>query len=191
MTKKTASLLLIIGTLLACSKPTQKTNNNVTKPEITNWKSEVETILNLFGHRNWIVIADGAYPQQSNQAIKTISIDADQIETVEFISQQIEKAKHVNAKIYIDKEMAFVPEEDAKGIKTYRNKLNEVLLGKSIKTMLHEDIIQKIDTSAKLYNVLILKTNLTIPYTSVFFELECGYWNAEAEEKLRSEFIKQ
>jgi hypothetical protein len=33
---------------------------------------------------------------------------------------------------------------------------------------------------------LIIKTELTIPYTSVFFELECGYWNAEAEERLRA-----
>jgi hypothetical protein len=26
---------------------------------------------------------------------------------------------------------------------------------------------------------------MTIPYTSVFFELDCGYWNAEAEQRLR------
>jgi hypothetical protein len=32
---------------------------------------------------------------------------------------------------------------------------------------------------------LIIKTPLTKPYTSVFFQLECGYWNAEAEERLR------
>jgi hypothetical protein len=26
---------------------------------------------------------------------------------------------------------------------------------------------------------------MTIPYTSVFFELDCGYWNADAEQRLR------
>ena len=26
---------------------------------------------------------------------------------------------------------------------------------------------------------------MTIPYTSVFFELDCGYWNAGAEQRLR------
>jgi len=30
-----------------------------------------------------------------------------------------------------------------------------------------------------------LKTNMTIPYTSVFFELDCGYWHPGAEERLR------
>jgi hypothetical protein len=26
---------------------------------------------------------------------------------------------------------------------------------------------------------------MTIPYTSVFFELECGYWDAASEKRLR------
>src|ERR1039458_10655620 len=30
--------------------------------------------------------------------------------------------------------------------------------------------------------MLLIKTDMTIPYTSVFFELDCGYWNAEAEQ---------
>jgi len=33
--------------------------------------------------------------------------------------------------------------------------------------------------------VLIIKTELAIPYTSVFFELDCSYWAADAETKLR------
>jgi len=27
---------------------------------------------------------------------------------------------------------------------------------------------------------------MRIPYTSVFFELDCGYWNDQAEKKLRA-----
>ena len=33
--------------------------------------------------------------------------------------------------------------------------------------------------------MLIIKTPMTLPYTSVFFQLECGYWNAESEQQLR------
>jgi hypothetical protein len=29
------------------------------------------------------------------------------------------------------------------------------------------------------------QTNMRIPYTSVFLELECGFWNADAEKQLR------
>ena len=90
----------------------------------------------------------------------------------------------------MDKELEFVPERDAKGINAYRTKLNELLDGKPVKNMLHEDIIRELDASAKLVNVFIIKTDLTIPYTSVFFQLECGYWNAAAEENLRKEIKK-
>ena len=186
MIKKILSVIIIMIVIPSCSKPGQKQQNNLAMSEVQDWKSEVEKTLKLFGHRNWIVVADGAYPQQSNQAIKTITITANQLEAVEFLNQLIEKAEHVDANIFVDEEMAFVPEMEAKGIETYRNKLNKVLEGKPVKTMLHEDIIRELDASAKLFNILIIKTDLTIPYTSVFFQLECGYWNAEAEENLRA-----
>ena len=47
----------------------------------------------------------------------------------------------------------------------------------------HEEIIAKLDRAGELFRVLIVKTNMRIPYTSVFFELDCGYWNAQAEKK--------
>ncbi|WP_162340061.1 RbsD/FucU domain-containing protein [Cyclobacterium salsum] len=173
-------------TILSCTKPVRQEPNIGEKADVKDWKSEVKSFLQLFGHRNWIVIADAAYPKQSNKAIKTLAIDADQLEAVEFVNQLIEKATHVKANIFIDKKMEFVPEKEAKGIENYRAKLDNVLEGKPVKTMLHDDIIQKIDASAKLFNVLIIKTDLVIPYTSVFFELECGYWNTDAEENLRT-----
>ncbi len=180
------SVFAITVTMLSCTKPVTQEPTIVEKTDLQDWKSEVERTLQLYGHRNWIVIADAAYPQQSNQAIKTLVINADQLEVVEFVTQSIEKAKHVNATIFIDKELEFVPEKAAEGIENYRAELDNLLEGKSVKTMLHEEIIQKIDSSAKLFNVLILKTDLVIPYTSVFFELECGYWNAVDEENLRA-----
>jgi len=191
MIKKIVAVFIIMIVILSCTKPVQKQQNNVAKSEVQDWKMEVEKILKLFGHRNWIVIADGAYPQQSNQGIKTIAIDANQLEAVEFVNQLIEKAKHVEANIFVDKEMAFIPEKEAKGIETYRTKLNKVFKGKPVKTMLHQDIIQELDASAKLFNVLIIKTDLAIPYTSVFFQLECGYWNAEAEKNLRTNLLEE
>lgn len=189
MTKNIVWVFTIMIVVVSCSRPVEKSQNNEVTSELQDWKSEVKQTLKLFGHRNWIVIADGAYPKQSNPAIKTITIEADQIAAVDFVNQLIEKAIHVDANIFVDKEMAFVPEKEAKGIETYRNKLQEVLEGKAVKTMLHEDIIRELDASAKFFNVLIIKTDLAIPYTSVFFRLECGYWNADAEEKLRAYLI--
>ncbi|UOY04883.1 hypothetical protein L0P88_13065 [Muricauda sp. SCSIO 64092] len=157
----------------------------------TGWKTDLEAKIKVYGHRNWIVVADGAYPQQSNPAIETITIDASQLEAVAYVSELITKATHVDADILVDKEMAYVAEENAKGITTYRNDLHELLKDKPVKTMLHEDIIRELDASAELFNVLIIKTDLAIPYTSVFFQLECGYWNGGVEEALREAMKNQ
>ena len=137
--------LIILCALLSCSAPVQKEKNNGHNPEVQDWKSEVAETLKLFGHRNWIVIADGAYPQQSNPAIKTITVDANQLEAIKFVTQLIEEAGHVDANIFVDKELEFVPEKDAKGINAYRTKLNELLDGKPVKNILHEDIIRELD----------------------------------------------
>lgn len=77
---------------ISSSTPVQKEQNNKTISDSEHWKVEVEKTLKLFGHRNWIVVADVAYPQQSNQSIKTITIDANQLKAVEFINK--------NRKIY-------------------------------------------------------------------------------------------
>ena len=157
MSRKIVLVFTIMIVILSCASPVEKPQKKEVILELKDWKSEVKQTLKLFGHRNWIVIADGAYPQQSNPAIKTITIDANQIEAVDYVNQQIEIAKHVDANIFVDKEMAFVPEKEAKGIEAYRTKLNEVLEGKSVNTMLHEDIIRELDASAKMFNILIFQ----------------------------------
>lgn len=185
MIPKTALVLITLFTLLSCSKVVEQKEETTTSAS-ENWKTEVEKTIQLFGHRNWIVVADGAYPKQSNPAIKTITVDANQLEVVQFVNEVIKKSSHVRANIFLDKEMAFVAEKDAKGIDKYRTDLNKILETKKVQTMLHEDIIKELDNSAKIFDVLIIKTNLSIPYTSVFFQLDCGYWNAEAENNLRT-----
>lgn len=184
MIKKTL-LFISLFTLFSCSKPAQK-QVDVETSKLENWKTEVENTIQLYGHRNWIVVADGAYPKQSNPAIKTITVDANQLEVVQFVTEVIKKSSHVQANIFVDKEMAFVPEKNAKGIDNYRKDLSKIVDAKKVQTMLHEDIIKELDNSAKVFEVLIIKTNLTIPYTSVFFQLDCGYWNSEAENNLRT-----
>jgi len=60
-----------------------------------------------------------------------------------------------------------------------------MLDGSNRKALEHEQIIAKLDHSAEVFRILIIKTKMTIPYTTVFFELDCGYWNAAAEDRLR------
>lgn len=58
-------------------------------------------------------------------------------------------------------------------------------MGKRIEIPPHEEIIRKLDEDAKLFNILVLKSDMTIPHTSVFIRLDCGYWDAAREADLR------
>ncbi len=150
-----------------------------------SWQVELAKSLPVLGHRNFIVIADSAYPLQSNPGIKTIYTGDNQIEVVKEVLKAVDKAAHVNGTIYVDKELSFVPEHNAKGINKYRKALDKALSGRAIQRLPHMDIIKKLDASSDLFNVLILKTDLPLPYTSVFIELGAGYWNEKSEIELR------
>ena len=60
-----------------------------TKPD---WKGQLKASLPLFGHRNWIVIADSAYPAQSRPGIETIVSGASQIEAARTVLDAIAAA---------------------------------------------------------------------------------------------------
>jgi hypothetical protein len=141
--------------------------------------------LPVFGHRNWIVIADAAYPEQTSAGIKTLAVEMEQIDLVCMVLKSIAASRHLRACVYTDFELNFVSEQDAPGVTAYRLALEGLLDHIEAKQMAHEQIIARLDERARSFRVLILKTNMAIPYTSVFCELECGYWNAEAEERLR------
>lgn len=150
-----------------------------------DWRTQLSAILPLFGHRNWIVVADSAYPAQSKAGIETIVSGADQLHVVQHVLDAITACSHIRANVYADKELAFVPEIDAPGIEDYRRELDDVLHSARVEYIPHDQIIVKLDQSAQVFRILLIKTEMTIPYTSVFFELDCGYWNADAEQRLR------
>lgn len=152
----------------------------------TSWQEELAEELTLYGHRNWIVVVDSAYPAQSNPGIKTIVTDAGQLEVVESVLTAVDEAPHVRALVRLDVELGSVSEEDAPGIDDYRQALEELLAGRPVEPVLHEELIARLDDAARTFRILILKTDMTLPYTSVFLQLDCGYWDSDAEERLRA-----
>jgi len=156
-----------------------------TPSAVSNWELQLHAILPLFGHRNWIVVADSAYPAQAKPGIETIVAAEDQLHVVRTVFDAIAASSHIRANVYVDEELGFVAENDASGITEYRRQLDAMLHGPNLKHHPHEQIIQRLDQFAQAFRILVIKTNMTIPYTSVFFELDCGYWDSGAEERLR------
>lgn len=151
-----------------------------------SWRHKLASELPVLGHRNWIVVADSAYPAQSRAGIETVYTGGNQIEVVQAALRAVDESRHVRANVYLDAELEHVSEQDAPGIDAYRKALKALLGQRNVKAIPHEELIAKLDEAAKTFNVLILKTDLALPYTSVFLELDCGYWSAEEEQNLRA-----
>ena len=85
----------------------------------------------------------------------------------------------------MDAELPFVSEQKAPGISSYRSQISTLLRGYEVNSRLHQSLIEEVGKDSAQYRILILKTKLAIPYTSVFIHLDCKYWGAEDERNLR------
>ena len=152
----------------------------------TDWKTKVADSIPLLGHRNWILIVDSAYPLQSSPGVETIETNSSQLDVVRYVLDAIGHSIHVRPLVYMDAELPFVPDADAPGASNYRAEIKTVLGGLPVQEMPHEKVISTIDATSRQFHVLVLKTTMTIPYTSVFIRLDCKYWSADAEQRLRA-----
>lgn len=151
-----------------------------------NWQGVLHQTLPLLGHRNWILIVDSAYPLQSSPGVQTIETGAGEIEVVKDVLNAIKHSIHVRPVVYMDAELPFVPESDAPGVSGYRKQIKSVLGNDPVISVPHERLLQKVKDAGRDFHVLIFKTNQTIPYTSVFLQLNCKYWSDAAEAHLRA-----
>jgi L-fucose mutarotase/ribose pyranase (RbsD/FucU family) len=156
-----------------------------------DWRELLVRRLALFGHRNWIVVADSAYPAQSSTGLETIATEADHLLVLKATLDALRNSRHVRAKIYLDAELKSISENDAPGVAGFRKKLTDLIAHRETVVLPHEQIISTLDECGTLFRVLVLKSNLAIPYTSVFLELDCGYWNQEAEGRLRQSMSRR
>jgi hypothetical protein len=153
---------------------------------IAKWEKTLDERLPLLGRRNWIVVADAAFPAHSSTGIETIVSGLSQKATVEKMLARLRACKHVRPAVHVDLELTLVSEKDAPGIDSYRNWLKGALKGLRVTLAPHEEILSMLERAARMFSILIVKSTMTIPYTSVFIELECGYWDADAEARLRA-----
>jgi hypothetical protein len=172
------SLLLAPAAMFFSAESLAQTGN-------TNWQAKVRRQLPLLGHRNWILIVDSAYPLQVSPGVETIETSAGEIAVTRAVLAAVDHSIHVRPIVYTDAELPYLAAEDFAEIASYRDELKKTLEGRVVKSMPHEQILGMIGEAGKSYKVLVLKTTMTMPYTSVFLQLDCKYLSAEGEQKLR------
>ncbi len=172
-----------LATTLSCCINEGPTYEN---KSAVNWKSQLKEKLPEFGHRNWILIVDKAFPAQNADGIMIINTGEDLLDVLDYTLLEIERSAHVSPIVYTDKELSFITPDLFKNIEDYRSELEKAVGKYNTQVLLHDSVFVKIDEASKLFNVLVLKTNETIPYSSVFIELDCKYWSGEKENLLRN-----
>jgi hypothetical protein len=151
----------------------------------SDWRQIFAQRLPAYGHRNWIVVADSAYPSQTREGIETIVSQRGQIEVLKVVLDELAKSRHVVPVPWTDSELKYLNEEETPGITKYREELGALLKGRDSQSLAHEQILAKLDEVSRLYKVLVIKTTMGTPYTTVFLQLDCAYWTPAQDEKLR------
>ncbi|MDR3773882.1 MAG: hypothetical protein P4L26_11075 [Terracidiphilus sp.] len=179
--------LLIVLSLLSCL-PCSPQSPSVPAPAAPapDWRARVSEAMPLLGHRNWILIVDSAYPLQAAPGIETIETGAAQLEVVRHVLATIDRSIHVRPVIQMDAELPFVLDDDAPGVSAYRAEVADLLRAYPLESLPHDRVIANIEEASRHFNILVLKTTMTVPYTSVFIRLDCKYWSAAAEQRLRA-----
>jgi len=175
---------LALGTLLCAAAvyaaPPAEANTG------TNWEAAVTSEMPLLGHRNWILIVDSAYPLQVTPGIQTIETGEPMLAVAHFVLGAVKQSIHVRSDIFMDAELPFVPDQDAPGTSAYRRSIGNLLRGYTVVSEPHEKLLSQIAEAGTSVRILVLKTNSTIPYSSIFIRLNCKYWSDDAEQRLRA-----
>lgn len=172
----------------SCNTPANKEKQESKTQE--NWKQQFNETLPLLGHRNWILVVDKAFPQQNAAGMEYINSNEDLLPVLEYVLGQVNKSTHVKPIIYQDKELGFINDDQSNGVKQFAEASQKIFGSQQVQTMLHDSVFTKLDKESKLFKVLVIKTNEIIPYTSVFLQLDCAYWDGVKENQLRTKMQK-
>lgn len=149
------------------------------------WMNSIRHELGYLGARNWVVIAEAAFPVPSRRGLRVVQVNDEIPGVLDGLEQIIEEKHHVKPRIYLTTEMAKVPYDYAPGIKEHKADLKQALHGRETVRLDNEMLVNLINSTSKSYRVLVIKTRTAIPYSSVFVELRSGYWDADSEAVLR------
>lgn len=155
-------------------------------PTGEDWRGEVRKEVARAGDRNWIVIADSAFPELAKPGSKTLLATAEIPEVLAAVLEDIGSDEHVRPRIYMSDEIIHVSNDLAPGADEHRESIESQIAGREIIHLRQRLMLILLDDAQATHRVLVIKTPTTIPYGAVFLELESGYWDREAEQQLRA-----
>lgn len=156
-------------------------------PELneSDWKVAVDKQVAQLGYRNWIVIAEASFPAFSRVGVSQVNADVEIPEALDYVLQVMERTENTRPNVYLARELRSVENDFAPGIELLRENITQALHGHETIQIDHQSLQLLLEDANRSFDVLVVRTQTALPYSSVYLELLPGYWDAEAEERLR------
>lgn len=156
----------------------------VMRPE-NAWQAAVDRQAGQLGYRNWIVIAEASFPAHSRPGVRQVAAPVEIPEAVDYVLHALEQTENVRPQVYLTRELRSVENDFAPGIDDFRKRLQDSLHGHEATELDQQSLLTLLEDANRSFDVLVIRTQSALPYSSVFLELQPGYWDAESEARLR------
>ena len=149
------------------------------------WRGAVDRQAAQLGYRNWIVIAEASFPAHSRPGVHQVPAPVGVPEALDYVLHALEQTEDLHPQIYVTRELRSVENDYAPGIDELRKRLKSSLHGHETTELDQQSLLTLMEDANRSFDVLVIRTQSALPYSSVFLELQPGYWDADSEARLR------
>jgi len=154
-------------------------------PRQSTWKDAVNRQVSQLGYRNWVIVAEASFPAHNRPGFRQVTADVDVPVAVDYVLNSLERTQHVRPRVYLPREQRSVENDFAPGIDEMRKKIRASLHGHESTELEQQSLLTLLEDASRSFDVLVIRTHTALPYSSVFLELQPGYWDADSESRLR------
>jgi L-fucose mutarotase/ribose pyranase (RbsD/FucU family) len=155
------------------------------------WRAAVDRQAAQLGYRNWIVIAEASFPAHNRPGLRQVAAPVEVPEAVDYVLQVLERTENVRPQVYLTREVRSVENDFAPGIDELRKRVRDSLHGHEPTELDQQSLLTLLEDANRSFDVLVIRTQTALPYSSVFLELRPGYWDADSEQRLRERIERE
>jgi hypothetical protein len=174
----TKPLLVLTFSILNCCTPVHPEKQQT-------WTQRLDSEIVELGAYNWIIVTESAYPAPGRPQTHTVISPYELPQTLDSVLQTIDSLGHIRPRIYLTREVDELSETYAPGIENHRANLSKYLNERTTQSLSARSLESLLRSSKNGNRVLVVKSQTSLPYTSIYIELESGYWDGESETALR------
>jgi D-ribose pyranose/furanose isomerase RbsD len=176
--------VLLLGVMLASLNCAGLQNSN-------SWQAAVDRQAGQLGYRNWIVIAEASFPAQSRPGIRQVNATVSVPEALDYVLKTLEQTENLRPQVYVARELRSVENDFAPGIDELRKTAKAALHGRETTELEQQSLLTLMQDANRSFDVLVIRTTTALPYSSVFLELQPGYWDVDSETRLRDKIARE